>query len=174
MSRVSRTGPVAGASMVVALVAVAGCGAGSAHDDDTPRTQHSVFLRSVDAVCTRAVAMHAGHAFPVADFDPENPKPSQLPAVADYFERYGGLPATTKALHALNPPSKDVAVWHDLLADTDAMAANALRQIQAARARDTTSFVATVHSANDLIRQINADGSRLGVSDGSPCHQVFG
>lgn len=160
---------VVGAIVVVAMVA--GCGS-----DHEPAAggKHGAFLRSVDAVCAKAVAAHTNHDFPVQDFDPESPDPSQLPAVGDYFARYGGLPATSAALHALHPPAEEATAWQALLADADRMTSNSERQIRAARTRDSATFVTTVHAANDLIDKINADAARLGISTDSPCHQVFG
>lgn len=102
----------AGASVAVWIavmaVTVVGCGGSSATGPTGADPQHSAFLAAVDLVCARAVARHAGHVLPVAPFDPEHPRPGELPAVADYFARYGGLPATTTALHALAPPREDV------------------------------------------------------------------
>ena len=158
---------------VVAAVTVAGCGSSSPHEDE-PTAGRTAFLRSVDAVCAKAVAAHAGHTFPVPDFDPESPDPSALPTVGDYFATYGGLATTTAALHALHPPSSVTAAWQDLLADADRMVANSQRQIEAARSRDAATFVTTVHAANGLIDRINTDAGRLGIGSASPCHQVFG
>lgn len=158
----------------VAAAATAGCGSSSHHGDRATAGDGTAFLSSVDAVCAKAVAAHKDHAFPVPDFDPESPDPSELPTVGDYFAAYGGLPTTTAALHALHPPSGDTAAWQRLLADADQIVANSQRQIEAARRRDTAAFVTTVHTANGLIDQINAAAGRLGISSDSPCHQVFG
>lgn len=171
MTRHLRTWTVGCTSVLVAVVT--GCGSGSSSGDTASAAEHA-FFRSVDAVCAKAVAAHAGHEFPVQGFDPESPDPSQLPAVGDYFAQYGGLPTTTAGLHALHPPAKDLAAWQAVLADADQMTANSERQVRAARTQDATAFVTTVHTANDLIDRINADADRLGISAGSPCHQVYG
>jgi hypothetical protein len=167
-------------SFVTAAMAVSSCSGASPTTRATTTavtagsTGHAAFVARVDAVCADAVAKHAGHPFPIPGFEPEHPTPSQLPAVGDYFERYGGLPATTAALHALTPPTDDSAAWHTLLGIADRLAANSRRQVDAARARDVTTFVITVHTANGLIDALNAAGKRLGFSDASPCRQVFG
>lgn len=134
----------------------------------------NAFLRSVDAVCAKAVAAHTGHDFPLQDFDPESPDPSQLPAVGDYFAQYGGLSTTTAALHAPHPPAKDVSDWRAVLSDADQLTSNSERQIRAARAQDARTFVTTVHIADALTDEINSDAGRLGMTGDSPCHQVYG
>jgi hypothetical protein len=128
----------------------------------------------VDAVCAAAVARHSGHAFPVSDFDPEHPDPRELPAVGDYFATYGGLPATTSGLHGLVPPADESATWRRLLDVADRLTANSERQVAAARARDVTTFIGTVRTANDLVAEINSVGRALGFDSSSPCHQVYG
>jgi len=135
---------------------------------------HSRFVSDVDKVCARAVAAHAGHPFPVLNFDPEHPDPSKLPEVGDYFAQYGGLPQTTSALHRLSPPTSDAGAWRNLLQIADSMTANAQSQIAASRARDVTTFVATVHQSNNLTTRINAAGQRFGFTEQSSCGKVFG
>lgn len=155
------------------VMSAVGCG-GSSSTGTGKGDAHAAFLRAVEKVCARAVAAHAGHTFPVVGFDPEHPDPRRLPTVGDYFARYGGLPTTTAALHRLSPPARDATRWRDLLVTADRMTANAQRQIKAAHARDVPTFVATVHAANQLIPRLNAAGRRVGISDGSPCRQVYG
>jgi hypothetical protein len=128
----------------------------------------------VNSVCAQAVARHAGHPFPFANFDPEHPTVNQLPAVGDYFARYGALPATAAALHAIMPPSGDAKSWAGLLTIIDRMVANGQRQIQAARANNVPAFIHTAHAVNHLVDQLNSAGSHLGFSSKSPCQQAFG
>lgn len=142
----------------------------ASHDLAAPAT----FTARVDAACARAVQRHAGHPFPVSNFDPEHPDPAQLPAVGDYFARYGGLAVTTDALHALTPPVWASRDWRTLLAVADRIVANSHRQIAAARAHDTETFVQTVHMSTDLVGQLNNAAKRIGISGTSPCAQVFG
>jgi hypothetical protein len=150
------------------------CGSSTAPAGRAGAADQAAFRAAVDKVCARAVAAHASHSFPVPGFDPEQPDPSQLPTVASYFARYGGLPQTTAALHRLTPPAGHATAWGDLLNTADQMAANAQHQIAAARARNVTTFVQTVQTANRLIASINASDARFGFSSGSPCGQVFG
>jgi hypothetical protein len=155
-------------SVVVAICLLAGCRSGATGDP------HARFVSAVEQVCTRAVARHDGHSFPVAGFDPERPDARQLPRVGEYFARYGGLPQTTRALHTLSPSQADVAGWSALLAIADRITRNAQHQIAAARSRDVTRFVRTTNTSNRLTARINDAGSRFGFTSGSSCGQVYG
>jgi hypothetical protein len=157
------------AAALVGAVATGCGGMSSAHP-----SSHETFVAAVDRACARAVAAHTGHTFPVKNFDPENPYPDKLPRVADYFDRYGGLPETTSVLHGLTPPARDVARWQALLVIADQITANAQRQITAARAGDVTTFVETVRASNQLTDQLNDAGQRFGFTEKSSCRQVFG
>ena len=163
-----------GTILLLLLMAAAACGTAATDAGGTGASDHQAFLAAVDQVCARAVSAHAGHSFPVPGFDPEHPEPNQLPNVADYFARYGGLPETTTALHELTPPTADAAAWQGLLHDADLMTTNSQRQILAARARNVTTFVQTVRNSNSLMTEIDKTGARFGFTPGSACRQVFG
>jgi hypothetical protein len=160
------------ASAVVLLAASCGRGANAHHAATVP--DNTAFIAAVGKVCARAVQAHAGHSFPLSAFDPDHPDPDQLPAVGTYFARYGALPATTAALHALPVPTSDAAAWRRLLTVADQIRDNAQRQIAAAQAKDVTAFVATVHTAQRLIDELETKGAHLGFTSSSPCRQVFG
>jgi hypothetical protein len=140
----------------------------------TATANHAAFLTEINHVCAHSIAAHASHPFPLADFNPEQPDPSQLPTVGNYFARYGRLPQTVATLHGLTPPTEDAAAWHRLLAITDEMRANVIRQISAARAKAVSSFVTTVHTARQLTDQLNRAGASFGLSSSSACGQLFG
>ena len=157
-----------------AVALVAGCGSGARPHRASTAPAHSSFLTAVSDVCARAVSAHAGHPFPVSDFDPDHPDPDQLPAVGDYLARYGGLTETLAGLHSLDPPTSDVAAWRGLLAVADQIRDNARRQVDAARSKDFTTFVTTVHTAQHLTDELDSKGARFGFTSDSPCRQVFG
>ena len=159
---------------ILVLLLAAACVTAGTNASATGASDHRAFLAAVDQVCARAVSAHAGHSFPVRGFDPEHPDPNQLPNVADYFARYGGLPETTTALHDLTPPTVDAAAWQGLLNDADLMTTNSQRQIVAARARNVTTFVQTVRTSNSLMTAIDKAGARFGFTPGSARRQVFG
>ena len=75
--------------------------------------------------------------------------------------------------HTLRPPATDIRGWHNLLDIVDRTTSNAQRQIAAARARDTTTFVATVRTGNQLADEINRAGARFGFHEGSTCQRLF-
>jgi hypothetical protein len=131
-------------------------------------------MATVQNKCQSAVAAHSGHPFPLKDFDPLHPDPQELPTVADYFARYGGLPSTTRALHDLTPPPDDASAWKALLGLADQMTTNARQQIDAARSRDVNTFVRTVHVSDRLMRRIDDAGARFGFTADSACGKVFG
>jgi hypothetical protein len=173
----SRRAALLGASILAAAATITGCGgAPSTSDASGARSDpaHAAFMASVEQKCRPAVAAHSGHAFPVKDFDPLHPDAEKLPAVADYFARYGGLPSTTRALHGLTPPANDARAWKNLLGLADQVTANAQQQIHAARSRDVNGFVRTVHVSDRLISQIDDAGARFGFTPNSACGQVFG
>lgn len=169
-----RSGVTRLAAIGAVAVLVAGCGSGASHGRASAASAHSAFLTAVSDVCARAVSAHAGHPFPVSGFDPDQPDPDQLPAVGNYFARYGGLTQTLTGLHSLDPPPSDAAPWRELLAVADEIRDNARRQIDAARSKDVTTFVRTVHTAQRLIDELDSTGARLGFMSDSPCRQVFG
>ena len=156
------------------VLAVAACSSGSSHHLVAAATSRGAFLKAVNTVCARAVSAHAGHSFPLSNFDPEHPDASHLPIVGNYFARYGQLPQTVAALKELEPPPADTTAWQRLLTVAEEMRDNAQRQIAAADARDVKGFVATVHTVRRLTNQMNADGRRFGFSANSPCAQAFG
>jgi hypothetical protein len=162
------------ALLLLATACSAGPGPAGTTSAGTPQTGHAAFLAAVDVVCARAVSAHAGHPFPLPVFDPEHPRPGQLPTVGNYFARYGGLPQTVTALRRLTPPAADAVTWRHLLDVAGQMASNAQHQIAAAGARNVTAFVQTVRTANRLAAEINAAGARFGFTPNSACSQVFG
>jgi hypothetical protein len=156
------------------VVMAAACGSGASSNRAATASAHAAFLTTVDTVCARAVSAHAGHQFPLSNFDPNQPNPDQLPIVGNYFARYGGLPQTLTALHTLAPPASDAAAWRQLLTVADQMRDNAQRQITAARAKDVTIFVTTVHTAQRLTDELDTNGARFGFTSNSSCGHVFG
>lgn len=164
-----------GAACAATLSLPTACGSDSPRAaPPTPTSAHGAFVALVSEVCDRAVRAHQGHDFPVEGFDPLNPDPSQLPAVGDYFANYGQLPEIEHALHTLRPPSADAADWSDLLRLVARVTVNAQTQIRAARARDVTTFVATVRKGDLLTEAIDGAGGQFGFQSGTACAQVFG
>jgi hypothetical protein len=160
---------------LAATIVCASCSGGSQTTPASPaQALHTAFAASVERACATAVRRYAGHPFPVANFDPEHPKPQVLPEVGDYLARYGDPSGVITALHALTPPTGTTARWQNLLQLLDQATANSHHQIAAARARDVAGFARTTATARRLSRQINATASALGLARASSCEQVFG
>ncbi|TVY98955.1 hypothetical protein EAS64_42625 [Trebonia kvetii] len=95
------------AATAAALLAVTACG-GSGNGVTAMSSASgydAAFTARANAVCSVAVARHAGHPFPVPDFDPLHPKAADLPAVGSYLARYGAGSAVAAQLDALAPGS---------------------------------------------------------------------
>jgi hypothetical protein len=165
---------VVGAACVALLSTSPGCGSDSPSAPATPAGAHGAFVDSVSGVCARAVRAHQGHEFPVEGFDPLDPDPDQLPAVADYFATYGQLAQIDDQLHQLRPPAADTTAWTRLLALVDRITANSQAQIGAARSRDAATFVSTVRAGRALTEELDAAGERFGFRSGTACAEVFG
>ncbi len=160
---------------LAAAIVCASCGSGSPTTAARPAPPgQATFTARVERACATAVRRHAGHPFPVANFNPEHPKPQVLPEVGDYLARYGDPSGVIAALHALTPPAAITTQWQDLLQLLDQTAANAHHQIAAARARDVAGFASAAAIAQRLSSQINAAGSAAGLSRAPSCEQVFG
>jgi hypothetical protein len=168
--------PHAALPLAAAALLAAACTSSSTPERPSggPSGAHTAFVAAVGQACARAVAAHDGHPFPLQGFDPEHPGADELPAVGNYFARYGGLPQTMAALHRLTPPAADAAAWSKLLELADQVSANAQRQIGAARAKDVTTFVRTVHTATRLSDELDTAGTRFGFTSESQCGKVFG
>ena len=156
------------------LPVLAACGSGSNSGRAATAANLAAFVSTVERVCVQAVAAHGAQSFPLASFDPQHPNPDQLPIVGNYFATVGQLPHAVAALDALTPPPADAARWRGLLSLATQMRDNSQRQIEAARAKDVSTFVATVNTAHRLTDQLDADGRSFGFATSSPCGQVFG
>ena len=161
--------PAVLALMAAFALSAAACGSGK-----HPATAGSSFVSTANAICTKAVAKHDSHPFPIPNFNPLHPRAQDLPAVGRYLAQYGDGSATTARLDALSAPPRHHADWEKLRALIDQATANAQRQIAAAERSDVTEFEQTVITARSLTRQINQIGPELGFTSSSPCSKVFG
>jgi hypothetical protein len=163
-----------GIATVLTVAAALGLAACSSSSSSASGDVDSSFVAKANAICATAVAEHQGGKLPIANFDPLHPQPSQLPAIGQYFAKYGGAIATTTQLDGLAPPGKHAADWTKLRTLLDQVAANSQRQITAAENSDVAAFETTVHTASSLSVQIDKLGPQLGFADSSPCHKVYG
>lgn len=156
--------------LATAGLAAAACSSSSKHTGDVD----TAFVAKANAICATAVAKHGGAKLPVANFDPLHPDPGDLPAIGQYFARYGGATTTAAQLDALDAPRKHQGDWTKLRALVDEVATNARLQISAAEQSDIPAFEKTVHKARTLANRIDGIGPKLGFTDSSPCRKVFG
>lgn len=168
--------PITGSyrSAVLVLMAATALPAVACSSSKHPATADSSFVSAANAICAKAVAKHDGHPFPLPDFNPLHPRSQDLPAVGRYLAHFGGASATAARLDALSAPAKYHADWKKLRALIDQAAANAQRQIAAAKKSDVTGFEQTVTTARSLAKQINQIGPKLGFTSSSACSKVFG
>ncbi len=151
---------------VVALCAGIGlvaCGGSDESDDPAAEAAQA----QIEEICTTWGLTFADRgAFPVEDFDPENPDPADLPAVGEYFK--SGLDAQPKAIASLE--DIDATGMQRLQLDTLIAAwkreyTSARAQSDAAIAGDVDAFVATLDEAQAANEAVGQAASDLGVSD---------
>jgi hypothetical protein len=158
----------------VAALAATACGGHTGPAGTRATTYDAAFTARANAVCAVAVARHAGHPFPVRDFDPLHSKTADLPVVARYLTRYGAADQVAAQLDALAPPAAHQTEWRHLRTLIDQAAANSDRQIAAAEGVDIPGFERTVQTARSLAAAIDQVSLVLGFTPASPCAQVFG
>jgi hypothetical protein len=153
------------ASLVVTMLTAvaAGCGGGDS-EEWSAESQAAVY--QIQGICDDAAAkVDASRGeFPVADFDPENPNPADLPAVGSYFAV--GHPIWDEALEqtrAVPVPAEIQGEVDTLLSAVERNLANAKAQAKAARASDVAGFTATLEEAGSLGDAVREATETLGL-----------
>jgi hypothetical protein len=165
---------LAAAPLAMAVAALAATACGGPTGSTAATSYDAAFTAKANAACAVAVARHAGHPFPVRDFDPLHPKPADLAAVGRYLARYGAADTVAAQLDALAPPAAHQTEWRHLRTLIDQAAANSDRQIVAAEGADVPGFERTVQTATSLAAGIDQVSPVLGFTSASPCAQIFG
>ena len=114
------------------------------------------FIRKATAACA---AEHRGITrlppFPLTDFDPLNPDPSQLPKVGQFFNGPGDarpLERTLiKRLAKLGRPRVGANIWRGVTRGLPKLIASETEQTTAALASDVGRFVAAVHAGDRIV-----------------------
>ena len=151
--------------LVTALaVAAAGCGGG---DSPTLSAESQAVVDEIENICNDASAKvdAARGEFPIADFDPKNPNPADLPAVGNYFAV--GHPIWDEALQearGLTVPAEIQAQVDTLLTAVERELANAKAQAKAAQESDVAGFTATLEEASSSSDAVTEAADELGVS----------
>lgn len=126
-------------------------------DGVVPRTAaNRRFVKRATAACAaEAKALRALPPFPLMDFDPLNPDPSQLPAVGQFFSGPGDarpLERTLiKRLKKLGAPTDGASIWRRVTAGVPKLIAGQTEQINAALASDVPRFVAAVKAGDRIV-----------------------
>jgi hypothetical protein len=144
-------------------IGLVACGGSDEPDDpvaDAARVQ-------VEEICTTWGLTFADRgAFPVEDFDPENPDPADLPAVGEYFK--AGLdtqPEAIASLEEIDATGEQRVQLDALIAAWKREYASARAQSDAAIAADVDAFVATLDEAQTANDAVGEAANDLGVLD---------
>jgi hypothetical protein len=160
-----------GATMLcLASLAVAGCGGNGA---TSAPAVGSEFAAKATAICDEAHRQkQAQGSFSDPGFNPTNPDPAKLSAVAAFIDEGTAIyTAWLQEMRALGSPPSGQGAWADVLAAIDAQLQQHVRQHAAAVAGDTTAF------ANEFVRGARArdDMERAAKAAGLPaCATVEG
>ena len=114
------------------------------------------FIRKATAACA---AEHRGlrqlPPFPLNDFDPLNPDPSQLPTVGQFFNGPGDARPLERTLirrlTKLGRPKVGASIWRAVTRGLPKLIAGQTEQTNAALASDVARFVAAVHGGDRIV-----------------------
>jgi hypothetical protein len=118
------------------------------------------FIKRATAACaTEHKALRALPPFPLTNFDPLNPDPSQLPSVGQFFDGPGDARplerALIKRLKKLGRPTEGAAIWRRVTSGLPKLIAGETEQTNAALASDVARFVAAVHAGDRIVESLS-------------------
>ncbi len=168
------------AALVIAAAALSACGGGS--DSSSTSTSSSgagsssvaktPYGKSLGNLCAHAdKTVNALPEFPYPTFNPYFPDTSKLPSIGRFFDRTS-LPAYeafVSKVDKVQPPPSQKQAFEAFRRDLDAYLANLKRQISAAKASDSSTFVDTVKAFGDIESRAHADEGALGIP---PCEGI--
>lgn len=112
--------------------------------------------------------------FPYADFNPQHPNPSQLPAVGAYFtQNQRGNGALESAIRDLGEPATGANSWRKVEAIAFQALSNEKAQATDAQASNTTAFVSTVHRNQTISSELATAAKQAGLPITGACAQLF-
>ena len=136
-------------AVIAAVFLVVGASACGGDDSDESTDASAAVVEQIEGICTAwKETLDERGDFPVDDFDPENPSPTELRAVGAYFA--SGHPATDEMiaeLRELSPPAEFGDQVESLVSALEAELESAQEQTRAAQAGDVEAFVATLDDA---------------------------
>ena len=147
---------------VVACLALGAAACGDSEPDESERT-----VEAIEEICGdwREKLDERG-AFPLADFDPENPSSDDLRIVGEFFGS-GELAAqeTISALRQVSSPVEIEADVNALISALEYQGENARMQASAARAGDVEGFKATLLEASETMASVKTAADELGAGE---------
>ena len=150
--------------VVLFALTVASCG--GSDSSSSASSDSEAALAQIESICDKAAsdARKAQGEFPLADFDPKNPSPADLPTVGNYFSI--GHAIWDKALvdaRAVSVPEDVQPQVEGLLSAVESDLALAKAQAKAAKASDVAGFVATLPKVDESNAAVKAAADELGV-----------
>ena len=159
-----RRAPLHAALLAIVLASIAeGCGSSG------PPAVGQDFATRALAVCQHAYDLkHAQGPFPVASFNPTQPDPAKLAAVAEALRATDATWSTWLAeMQALGEPPSGQAAWDDLVAAVASHRDLNADQIAAALRGDTATFAADYDKGVATQAALLKAANSAGVSDGA-------
>jgi len=180
------------AAIILAALALTGCGSssksstGSSSSETTIRPTASIpkpsaasgleaaFIARANTVCAHAkTKLDANGQFPFQSFDPQHPDVKLLPKVGAYFAAKRAIAdAVPTELAELGTPRRAQEVWSKMLALDKKDRSIADRQIVAAKAGDSSAFVATLEPIQKAAMQFSRYAIIAGFTTSSPCNSL--
>jgi hypothetical protein len=165
------------ATLTAVTAAAAACTAAKGVAAAGPSAVNPAFAHRLDRLCAAdyaAMASTSKKPLPYQDFNPEHPRPGELPGVGRFFAPnvavWQRLPGQ---LTALGEPATGAAAWDRLRTLEAQKDANGIRQVHAALAGDISGFVATARTSKALFSKLTDAEHAAGIPDGSPCMDAF-
>ena len=155
-------------AVIAAVFLVVGASACGGDDSDGSTDASAGVIEQIEGICAvwKDTLDERGD-FPVADFDPENPSPTDLQAVGAYFA--SGHPATEAMiaeLRELSPPADIENEVESLVSALEAELESAQKQTRAAQAGDVEAFVATLDDAASSQEVVEETADELSGGEG--------
>jgi hypothetical protein len=135
----------------------------------------AAFVTKVSQMCSTNLAdFPAIGKFPYTDFNPQDPSPSQLPAVGAYFaQNQRGDGALESAIRDLGEPATGANSWNKVGAIAFEFLNNAQAQATDAEASNTTAFVSAVRRNQAISNELMTAAKQAGLPLSGACAQLF-
>jgi len=151
-------------AVVAAASLTVGASACGGDDSEGSSDASAAVIEQIEGICSDwKNTLDERGDFPVEGFDPEDPSPTDLPAVGNYFA--SGNRATEEAiakLRELSPPADIDDEVESLVAALEAELESAQVQTSGAQAGDVEAFIATLDDAASSQEAVEEAADELG------------